>query len=393
MFSCHPSFGFCFRAMVVALVFGLTSCASRPTSAVLDPITIDRGPAQQAAVLTVTNRNRAADGGFGSNWAAGLTYERYEISVPPDRRGSAISYPDKTPDARRQYIVTRRENLSSSAFADEVNRSASADGTVIVFVHGYNFSYQEALFRIAQMSADARPPGPPILFSWPSAASVTGYVTDRDAVLYSRSELDSLLAALSKSGRVKRIVLFGHSMGGFLSMEAIRQLKLQGRTDVLAKMEVVLAAPDIDVDVFRSQLHDIGRMPRPITLLVSKTDRALAISSVIGGERPRVGRLDINDPFIENVAKLEHLQIIDITSLQSSDGLGHDRYAVFAKFGGQLAQAEARQRQGNIGAFVFDAAGAIVARPFRLAGELSRKAADQGFSTAQQSLEKLQMQE
>lgn len=155
-------------------------------------------------------------------------------------------------------------------------------------------------------------------------------------------------------------------------MEVSRQLKLQGRDDVLQKLQIVLAAPDIDTDVFQAQLKDIGRIRNPIVLLVSKQDNALSISSFVGGERPRVGLLDIHDPIIEKTAKAEHLTVIDISSLQSSDGLGHDRYASLAKFAGNLDKAETKMRTNgrNIGAFVFDAAGAAVASPFRLAGQL-----------------------
>jgi esterase/lipase superfamily enzyme len=225
------------------------------------------------------------------------------------------------------------------------------------------------------MSADAVAISPPILFSWPSAASVTEYLADKDAALYSRTQLDSLLKALAKTPKIKRVVLFAHSMGGFLSMEVARQLKLEGRDDVLAKLQIVLAAPDIDVDVFKSQLHDIGRIPNPVTLLVSKSDNALSISSFVSGERPRIGLLDINDPLIQEAAKAERLTVIDISSLQSSDGLGHDRYASLAKFSGDLVKAEAQMRANgrNVGAFVFDAAGAAIASPFRLAGQIARQ--------------------
>lgn len=253
---------------------------------------------------------------------------------------------------------------------EEAVHSAQFGGTVGIFVHGYNYSYQEALFRTAQIAADAKIQGAPILFSWPSAAAVAGYVADRDASLYSRSELDSLVKSLSASGKVNRIILFGHSMGGFLVMETVRQLKLQHSGDIIDKLAVVLAAPDIDVDVFRSQLRDIGSMKTPITLLVSKDDRALTASSLIAGERPRVGRLDIDDPLIKEAALTERLRVIDITSVHGSDGLGHDRYASLAKFGAQLVESDRRSSVSDIGAFVFDAAGAAVASPFHIAGRV-----------------------
>ncbi|MGO7205006.1 alpha/beta hydrolase, partial [Rhizobium ruizarguesonis] len=108
------------------------------------------------------------------------------------------------------------------------------------------------------------------------------------------------------------------------------------------------------------------------SLLVSKDDRALVASSFIAGERARVGRLDIDDPVIKEAALKERLRVIDITSIQASDGLGHDRYASLAKFGAQLASFESGRRStaGDVGAYVFDAAGAAVASPFRLAGRV-----------------------
>ncbi len=361
---------------VAAIVMALSGCVSRPTTTVLQPVTLRHGAGEQVSILAVTNRTSdSKDHSFGNRWATDVHYDRFVFSVPTDRDGAAITYPSAKPDPKRQFIVTKREKLSLDALVEDATRADRFDGTASIFVHGYNYSYQEALFRTAQMSADATSMSPPVMFSWPSAASVTGYVTDKDAVLYSRSQLDALIQAMAKAPKIKRIVLFGHSMGGFLSMEVARQLKLQRRDDVLAKLQIVLAAPDIDVDVFKSQLSDIGRLPNPIVLLVSKSDDALSVSSFIGGERPRVGLLNIEDPLIQQAAKQERLTVIDISSLQSSDGLGHDRYASLARFSGDLLKADARMRTNgnNIGAFVFDAAGAAVASPFKLASQIARQ--------------------
>ncbi|GGD93852.1 alpha/beta hydrolase [Rhizobium anhuiense] len=361
----------------------LAGCATRPSPEVLNPVHLaghrdeashaDDVAPDRVSVLAATNRTPdSVRGGFGSAWADNLTYEQYAFSVPSGRKNTAITYPSAKPDPERQFAVVERKQLPKDAFVHQALASVQPDGTVGIFVHGYNYSYQEALYRTAQIAADANIPGAPILFSWPSAAAVAGYVADRDAALSSRSDLDALVRSLSASGKVKRIILFGHSMGGFLVMETVRQLNLEHRDDVIAKLAVILAAPDIDVDVFRSQLKDIGRMPLPISLLVSKDDRALVASSFIAGERPRVGRLDIDDPVIEEAALKERLRVIDITSIQASDGLGHDRYASLAKFGAQLASFESGRRStaGDVGAYVFDAAGAAVASPFRLAGRV-----------------------
>lgn len=229
-------------AILVAIgLVTLAGCATRPSATVLTPVHLDE-PArleetasERVAVLAATNRSPdTVHGGFGGAWAENLTYEQYEFSVPSDRKDTTIAYPTVKPDPERQFAVVVRKPLPKDAFVQEAVRSVQSDGTLGIFVHGYNYSYQEALYRTAQIAADAKMGGAPILFSWPSAAVVAGYVADHDAALYSRSELDALVTSLSASGRVKRIVLFRHNMGGFLVMETVRQLKLQHRDDVIA---------------------------------------------------------------------------------------------------------------------------------------------------------------
>jgi len=363
-------------ATLLFLTLAINGCAARPTPEVLAPVSERSASLDQVTVLAVTNRQPlAGDKGFGHTWARKVIYGRYRFSLPKNRHGETISYPSRQFDPVHQYGVTEHETLNSSELVEAAGRLSGGDGTVAIFVHGYNNSFQEAIYRTAQLTADARTVGTVVLFSWPSAASVTGYVADRDAVLYSRSQLSRLIGTLAASPRIRRVMLFGHSMGGFLTMEAVRQLKLEGHAAGLSKVQIVLAAPDIDVDVFRSQLFDIGTLREPITILVSKRDEALALSGVLGGERPRVGRIDIDNPMVQEAAKSERLRIIDITSLHGPDRFGHDRYAALARFSGQLAKAERAQRASaaNFGAFIFEAAGAVVESPLKLARGVSRR--------------------
>lgn len=106
-------------------------------------------------------------------------------------------------------------------------------GKVVVFVHEYNNSYQEAVFRLAQLSAGGEVDFVPILFSWPSQAELGGYVSDGDAATYARDDLVQLLSSLSKGRPAGSVALAGHSMGGWLVMGALRQLRLQSRNDVV----------------------------------------------------------------------------------------------------------------------------------------------------------------
>jgi len=355
--------------VVIMMVAVLSGCASRPSAAVLDPVHPANLPEKRIVMLTATNRDSLGPSrGFGVNWAQSVAYQSYEMSVPPTHKPAAIEYPKDRPDPQQQFVVTRRQDLSEAGFVAAAANSVGPDGSVQIYVHGYNNSFQEALYREAQVTADSSLQDP-IMFSWPSQASIVGYVADRDAVLYSRHDLQTVVAALSSAKKIKRIVLFGHSMGGFLVMEVVRQLKLEHREDVIGKLQVVLASPDIDVDVFRSQLKEIGKLKYPPTLLISKVDRALAVSSFLGGERPRVGRLDVGDPLIQQAALENDITLIDLTSLKATDGVGHDRFASLARFAKQLEALDRTPAAAasRVGTFVFDAAGAAVSSPFRLA--------------------------
>jgi esterase/lipase superfamily enzyme len=240
-------------------------------------------------------------------------------------------------------------------------------GDVSIFVHGYNTNYQEALFRLAQMVGDAKPTGVPILFSWPSQGELTGYGADREAVTYSRDNLTSLLMEIKQRRPARTTIVFAHSLGSWLVMEGLRQLRLQGRSDVLDRLKVILAAPDIDEDVFAAQLSVIGQMRLPITLLVSSDDRALALSSRLAGDHRRIGSLDASDPAVIAAARTKNVQVIDVSAMPDSDGFGHDRFVAMASTLPRAASAREGPASplGRAGAFVLDAASAAITSPLR----------------------------
>lgn len=357
----------------ILLVLG--ACAGRPGPEVLNVVSAKDVRTKEITIYAATTRtkDKGNDNGFSTGRAADLNYAKYTVSIPPDHKASAIEWPKGKPNAKTDFVVTSESTLTAPVFNKDLAAQRETRRPVGIFVHGYNYTFQESLFRLAQMAADANIDAVPVLFAWPSQGALTGYVADRESVLYSRDYLVSLLVSLSADQSTGDIVLFGHSMGGFLIMETVRQLKLEGRDDVLSKLRIVLAAPDIDADVFRKQMDVIGKMKIPPTLLVSKDDRALAASSFLDANHPRVGRLDIDDPQIKEAAVKYGIKLVDITAIKGSDGLGHDRFVSLAKLYPQLASLDSsanRRSPAQAGAFVFDAAGATIASPFRLVSKV-----------------------
>ena len=196
-----------------------------------------------------------------------------------------------------------------------------------VFVHGFNNTFQELLFRIAQLQADIKIDGITILFAWPSQGLIGAYEMDKQSANNSRDYLMALLTMLSSSSEVSDIMVVAHSMGAMLTVEALRQLRIEGKDRVIARLSrVVLAAPDINARTFRNHVQAIGPLKPPLLVLVSKDDSALRVSSFLDGGIARAGDIDVDNPVVREAALKEKVQVVDISRLAKHDDLGHDRF-------------------------------------------------------------------
>ncbi|WP_206456460.1 alpha/beta hydrolase, partial [Aurantimonas marina] len=321
---------------------------------------------EQVTIQVATTRQRdPSNGSYSAGRSPTLNFERFTVSVPRDHTITEIEWPKGAPDPDQSFAVTERTILAKLEFQAPSRRASGLAGKrdVVVFVHGYNYSFEEALFRLAQLAVDGRLTETPVLFAWPSAASVTGYVADKDAVTYSRDDLVRVLTDVANDPKVGKITLFGHSMGAWLTAEALRQLRLTGQDAIIDRLNgVVLAAPDIDVDVFRRQMEVIGPLDPPMTLLVSKDDRALMASSRIAGSRDRIGTRDVNDPQVQALAGANNIQVIDISDVLALDGTNHNRFVGLVTVFPRL-QNGVRTGLARAGAFVLEPISATLLPP------------------------------
>ena len=352
----------------------LTGCATRPGTEVLQTMGETVPGAQVVTVYAATTREREAPNSnvFTAGRAREANYSSFTVSVPPGHQPGQIEWPTERIDPQTTFATIEQRILTHRGFFEQVAASSSGKRDVTIFVHGYNYNFPEALYRLTQMSADAHLEGTPVLFAWPSQAALAGYVADKDSVTYSRDALADMLSELASDGRVGSIDVVAHSMGRWLTVEALRQLRLAGKDDVIDRLAVILAAPDIDVDVFRAQMDVLGPMSPPLAVLVSPDDRALLLSNRLSGARQRVGTLDIHDPRVQEAAREANVAITDISSLEASDGLNHDRYvnlaAVYPELSGERGDAPGPGIR-RAGAFVFNTVGATISSPFTLVGE------------------------
>src|SRR5690606_3566442 len=132
---------------------------------------------------------------------------------------------------------------------------------VLIYVHGFNQSFEQATLDAARLADGVKFRGETIVFTWPSRSALLDYIHDRDSAMWSRDALESMLVELIGHPAVNNIHLVAHSMGTMLSVEALRQIHARmGETAALKIGAIVLAAPDIDIDVFSSSVRRIGSL-------------------------------------------------------------------------------------------------------------------------------------
>lgn len=303
------------RAAAVLFIALLAACAPRPAAM--------RAPADPAAtvqpIFVATGRRLDQTGRiFGLERQDGLNYFRADISVPPTHRTGRIEWPEGPPDAATDFVVTRTEVFGGPGQMISAMRRAQPGRQTLLYVHGYNNTLSEAMYRLAQIRTDFDIDMPPLLFSWPSAGDPRGYVYDRDSVLFARDDLAALLGRLT-AGPDDRVFILAHSMGSQLTMEALRQIALGGDRKVLERISgVVLMSPDIDPDLFERQAETIGRLPQPFLIFITRVDRALSLSAFISGRKPRLGVIDAADK-----VNRPDVQVIDFSALADGEAYNH----------------------------------------------------------------------
>ena len=84
---------------------------------------------------------------------------------------------------------------------------------------------------------------------------------------------------------------------------------------------VMMASPDIDLDLFETQLKDFGDLKKLFFVFVSSDDIALAASTTIAGGVSRVGSADP-----ERLAELG-VNVIDLSEIEDKGSINHSKFS------------------------------------------------------------------
>lgn len=247
-------------------------------------------------IYVATNRARSNNLSlpYSSERSLTLNFARFEIGVPPIHVPGRVEKTGRVPDPARHFTARSFQPLDNrKQFVEQLNAALAKrpadEREIFIFVHGYNNNFADSIFRSAQIAFDYNIPAVSLHYAWPSGGALPLYVFDRDSANVGRGGLAETIEIAAQT-KADKIMVVGHSMGAYVVMEALRELAQTGRGRYLKRLTgVLLAAPDIDIDVFQSQVNDIGELPKPFTIMVSRADRALSVSRRIAGGHPRVG--------------------------------------------------------------------------------------------------------
>jgi esterase/lipase superfamily enzyme/Tfp pilus assembly protein PilF len=262
-----------------------------------------------------------------------LTLGTVKVVVPPPRRsstgkgagGKAEALELGVSDVRQLVIqpveLATGEQLVRAA-RDRLFGARAYLGQALVFVHGYNTSFDNAVRRAGQLAYDLGYDGPVFAFSWPTRDSLWSYLGARESAQLSADGLREFLERVVAETKAKRIHVVAHSMGNVALNEALFTLE----PETLAKLnfgELVLASPDLDPDLFLRTYKRLQKRGATTTIYAASSDWALWLSSGLRG-RPQLGYIPRGGPR----RLVSGTDLIDISSVNSDVfSLNHDTYA------------------------------------------------------------------
>ena len=235
----------------------------------------------------------------------------------PSRHFTILQRASRVFATRDDFVAYAR-----SLFAATAKRHEHA----IVFVHGYNVSFVNALYRTAQISYDLGIEdagfGAPFLYSWPSGETFQNYAYDLDSSRLAVPHLKSFIELVARESGAKYVHVIAHSMGNWPALKAIEMIAAEKPGQTMFT-QLMLAAPDVDVQEFIGLVGKIKDAVGGLTLYASSSDRAMIASRRVRRNFARAGDVLDGIPVIA-----EGLDSIDVSAISSEIlSLNHSAYA------------------------------------------------------------------
>jgi len=247
-----------------------------------------------------------------------------QVSIPHSHVFGEVERPffDDNEQIGEDIVVTQLYDISNARFKLLLKRKLEnvSENDILVFIHGYNVTFASAIRQTAQLSYDLRFKGVPITYSWTSQGELSKYPKDEASVMYTIPKLVTFLQEVIKNKGNAKIHILAHSMGTRALANALRDISFIYKTPQFKN--VILAAPDIDSEVFKSNLYPyIIKTTEKITIYTSSEDKALDASHTLH-DANRLGEGGANISVFKDVVT------IDASGVDTSFiGLGHSYFS------------------------------------------------------------------
>jgi esterase/lipase superfamily enzyme len=242
---------------------------------------------------------------------------RFEFREDPKKHVVLLNV---TPRPRDTFMSELRQRVwNSMEIVESADGPLLVGGEAFVFVHGFNNSFEDAARRTAQIAHDLMFRGAPIMFSWPSQSRATleGYKEDGNMAGWSEEHLIEFVVQVAEESGARKVHLIAHSMGNRIVAGALRRLvdqRVAGR--VPRFNEVILTAPDIDAEYFKTAIAPrIVSSADRITIYSSSRDLALKVSSLVNPLSRR--RLGESGRELTVFPGYDSIEVVDATDVQT----------------------------------------------------------------------------
>ena len=263
---------------------------------------------------------------YGSDRANRLETGKALVTVPRSTNNARFSPVDllsAKEDPNKHFTTQDLAPLGQEEFFGDARRWISQSGRdkghAIVFVPGFNMTFENALYRVANLADDLQFDGPAFVYSWPSTANLTGYSQDRQSAEQSAQNLKAFLSAILKHSGATKISVLAHSLGAIPLLDALQH----GTTPPGGRQfeQLIFVAPDVDREKFAETVKRATTHARKITLYISNRDRSIQLATSISGV-PVAGGVGPNGPLI-----VDGIDTIDVSAVGTEIvGLPHSGY-------------------------------------------------------------------
>ncbi len=326
----HQSYNIVIALFFIALLTALPACSSKKqaessecwyTKFANNLSTAD--PYQEIELFYASNRattGKTIATDYYTDKNGPITWGSCSVTVPYDEKMGSLQKSNFTirsfdKSSVGNYGLLDIRALPMRGMSDNIDMrfADNSEKATLVFVPGYNISFEETALLTARVSYKLQFNGATLFYSWPTSGAKLDYISDEQTAKNARPQLLELLTEVATKTDTNAIYLVGHSMGCLPLSEVFADLKSSLDPDDMAKfIDLFLITPDINRNVFTNKIMPsmVGTETK-ITVYGSNRDKGMKESH---SQRAGVRLADVK----KDLAPIQGLRFVNATSMETS---------------------------------------------------------------------------